>query len=31
MGGWEYLLMLLRFELGGGVELLEGLMLVSGR
>jgi hypothetical protein len=31
VGGWGYLLRLLRFGWGGGAGLLEGLMLVSGR
>ena len=31
MGGWGYLLRLLRFGWGGGAELLVGLMLGSGR
>ena len=29
MGGWEYLSRLLRFEWGGGAELLVGSMLGS--
>jgi len=31
VGGWEYLLRLLRFGWGGAAGLLERLRLVSGR